>query len=405
MRFESFLLCFPLIAACGDRASSGGGVTLRDSAGITIVESSAPPPNAAASLQVETTASLTLGVEEGDEALQLHRVSDAMRLPDGRIVIANSGTHELRLFDAGGKYLRSVGRRGGGPGEFGDFSFPRLFRHGDKIYATDDNGFRVHAYNLEIGFRETRRFQMPMELPRPFPRGVLADGSWLSMAYRGGGALRGPPGSVITLSFTLLVFDSTGAFARTFGSFEGRKRYVNQVGDNTHYPYLPLTADPVIRARSGEGVVLRGANAELELWSADGSLTRIIRWPRERTRSADVYPRIRGAELERIAQADERTRVMYGAFYRKELPLPEFVPLYQNAIVDEAQRIWVERYRTIIDDPTPRWDVIDTTGQWVGTVATPRGVTVYQIGGDFLLGLQRDSLGVERVVLHRVHGG
>src|SRR5690606_9435503 len=112
------------------------------------------------------------------------------------------------------------------------------------------------------------------------------------------------------------------------------------------------TVEPVIRARGAEGVVLRGENAELDIWSDDGTLTRLIRWPRERTRSADVYPRLRDAELERVAEADERSRVMYGAFYKKDLPLPEFVPLYQNAIVDEAQRIWVERYRTIIDDPT-----------------------------------------------------
>lgn len=126
MRVRVILLCGLFFTSCGETAPTpGDGVTVRDSAGISVVESSAPPQSGAGPLQVATATSLTIGEEEGAESLLLHRVRTALRLPDGRIVIANGGSHELRLVDASGMYLRSVGRMGGGPGEFSEFAAPR----------------------------------------------------------------------------------------------------------------------------------------------------------------------------------------------------------------------------------------------------------------------------------------
>ena len=44
----------------------------------------------------------------------------ALRLPNGQIVIANSGSNELRYYDSAGVFLYAVGREGFGPGEFKD---------------------------------------------------------------------------------------------------------------------------------------------------------------------------------------------------------------------------------------------------------------------------------------------
>lgn len=41
-----------------------------------------------------------------------------LRLDDGRIVIADMYDAAVRYFDASGRLIRKVGRRGAGPGEF-----------------------------------------------------------------------------------------------------------------------------------------------------------------------------------------------------------------------------------------------------------------------------------------------
>lgn len=56
------------------------------------------------------------GVGENQE---LFGVTGALRLADGRVVVANGKPRELRVYDSHGKFLTRIGRAGGGPGEFG----------------------------------------------------------------------------------------------------------------------------------------------------------------------------------------------------------------------------------------------------------------------------------------------
>jgi len=61
---------------------------------------------------------LEIGVREGEEEYQFFRVGGSVRLADGRIVVANTGGRELRVFGPDGSYEKTIGRDGEGPGEF-----------------------------------------------------------------------------------------------------------------------------------------------------------------------------------------------------------------------------------------------------------------------------------------------
>lgn len=401
------VLVFAVIAACNERSpSTPAGVTVFDSVGVRIVESSAPLLAAPDELVViDEAAALVIGAEAGDELYQLHRVSDATSLPDGRIVIANSGSSELRVFDSEGVFIARAGRQGAGPGEFGAFAATRLHFVQGELLATDPGLFRLHAFDSTLALIETRSFTLSAELPRPLLRGVFDDGSWLAIAFDAGGSLRGAPGSVIGTSFAITIHDARGKLLRRFGRFDGRKRYVNAVGEITHYPQLPFTSDAVVQPYGKQILVLRGDQPEVELWDTDGTLRTRMRWSRERVRSADWYARYRDEAVAALATASERDRRLYGAFYEKDLPLPEFAAMYDEVVVDSARRIWVRRYRLPGDTGDEQWDVLDDSGQWLGTTSTPRGLEIFEIGSSHLLGRVRDSLGVERVVLHALRAG
>lgn len=402
----SFLALAGLLLAaalgCADRAPSASTqTTASDSAGIRIVVAAQPPSGSSAVLLVDAAPALTIGAEEGEAEYEFFRVSDAVRLPDGRIVVANSGTSELRVFDSTGRFMARVGRGGAGPGEFGSYPI-RLHYVGGELLASDAEAARLHVFDSSLALIETRRFTLTPEVPRPQLRGLLADGAWLATAFDSGGALRGPPGSVITTRFAITLFDSRGEFLRRFGQFSGRPRYVNTVGETTHYPHLPLTVDAVVRPFGNQVLVVRGDRPEVELWNTDGTLSALLRWPRERPLASEWYPRYRELAIASLATANERNRRLYGAFYAKDLPLPEYAAMYENALVDSALRIWLLRYRLPGEDGDPQWDVLDESGRWLGVVSTPLGLEVFRISGDHLMGQMRDSLGVERVVLHRL---
>ncbi|MBA3557790.1 MAG: hypothetical protein H0W30_04235 [Gemmatimonadaceae bacterium] len=160
-----------LVACAGEAKAPAGSATVRDSAGIQIVENVSPKWTVAERWTVADTPALKIGEAEGDTNYQLFRANDAVRLSDGRIVVANSGTHQLRFYDRDGRYLHSIGRRGGGPSEFENLGFLARFG-GDSLLIYDFNGRRVSVFTSDGGF--VRSFSLVREGavnpsgPKPF---------------------------------------------------------------------------------------------------------------------------------------------------------------------------------------------------------------------------------------------
>jgi len=68
-------------------------------------------------------------------------------------------------------------------------------------------------------------------------------------------------------------------------------------------------------------------------------------------------------------------------------------------VLDDAGLLWARRYA--VDPDAPRqWVVFGQDGRALGTVALPSGLSVAQIGNDFVLGMWRDTLGVRLVRRH-----
>jgi len=98
-----------LIAACG--AGDRGGhapVVVRDSAGIVIVENAVIPGPDALGWRIADSPAVVIGSAEGEADDVLHNVSGALRLPDGRIVIADTEHPEYRVYGADGALERIV---------------------------------------------------------------------------------------------------------------------------------------------------------------------------------------------------------------------------------------------------------------------------------------------------------
>ncbi len=403
-RLLTIALSLITAAACGGETGSHAQAPVtRDSAGIQIVESSAPQFSGladSAPLRVDQEPALTIGVEEGDEPYQLNRVSDALRFPDGRIAISNAGIGEIRLFDAAGRYLRSVGRRGAGPAEFSGYSSAAMYPMGDSVLALDNGSFRLHLFGPDMRYVETRPFALTSAGGHPMMRGVFADGSWLTMAYESGGAMGGQPGTVLRMPYALLHYDAKGQLLNEIVKLDSHLRYVHQFGQGIHFPAIPLSADPLDAVSGNEVYILRGPKAEIEVYDRNGRMIRLVRWARLPTRAADVWPQIKERDLATMSAGN---RAAYADYYAQDLPIPEFAPMYGAIRVDAVQRIWLQRYDVESGMAPLTWDVLASDGTWLGAVQTPKGFLLYRVGEDYLLGRQVDSLGVERVQLLRMH--
>jgi hypothetical protein len=360
--------------ACSGSGNSAGTFTVSDSSGVEIAVSTGPLWRESAGWNIDPTPSVEIGVEEGEEPYMLSRVFDALRLPDGRILVGNSATSEIRVFDREGKFLKSVGRKGNGPGEFGELSSVRFWRLRDgSLLGYDGGNLRVHLFDSTFAYQRTVRIESTRDGLRAFLQGVFADGSWQMLALVP--ELKNEPGTYLRSAQQFVRFNPNGTPDTTLRRVAGRTRFVHQFGSTTQFPFVPFTAEPL--AAAGEHLwVVNGGGTELEQRNLRGDLVRVVRLMRDIPRTADVYAR-------------------YGLNH----PLPERIPAYQAILIDATSHVWLERYR-LPGDTIPKWDVVAPNGRWLGAVSVPPRLRVMQVGMDFVLGRHLDSLGVERIRVH-----
>lgn len=383
-------------AGCGVDAERTEGPAVRDSAGITIVQNTSPVWSDGAAWRVATKPIVTIGGLAEEEEDQLFRVVDAVRLSDGRIVVANAGTQDLRFYDAEGRFLQASGGEGSGPGEFQ--ALAALIRlPADSLLTWDFRNRRAQVFGPDGGF--ARSFQIESQV-RIWPLGAFGDGTLLVSSQDIFGSRSRP--DIWRDSLTYLRYDRTGEPIDTVGEFAGPEYYTSAEGAAMASVLVTsriLGLQPQT-AVHGTGFYY-GESDEYEIgyYAANGELQRLIRLARpSREVSADLKEQYVADLLERSSNEQFRTRLERIV---EEMPFPETLPAFQRMLVDPEGNLWVADY------PPPggartHWSVFDPDGRWLGALDTPNGLTVYQIGTDFILGRRLDELNVERLDLYRL---
>ena len=143
MRFTTTVSTIALalfVAACAGGGPGSDTYAARDSAGIHIVESVAPVWGEGDAWELGQRPLVDIGGLEGDPVYELYRVTNAVRLTNGRIVIGNSGSNKIRFYDESGTHLLDAGGEGEGPGEFAFVSWVTHTVEGQIAYKRDIGG-------------------------------------------------------------------------------------------------------------------------------------------------------------------------------------------------------------------------------------------------------------------------
>ena len=383
----SVLGCF-IALACGDQGSDPepSGVQERDSAGIRIVENPLPPADSRLDWQIGPEPTLSIGELEGEEPYLLHFVRNTMRLRDGRIVVANGGSNELRFFDAMGNHLASRGGRGEGPGELG-----RLLRidpwPGDSILARDAPNQGISVFDSDGNYGRTFTLAdhgfVPGFLWNPFyptgDGGMIVVSNWEQ---------RGVDDTRILDEIKVQIRDGEGELRSELGTHPGTE------SNDTRWATIYYRQSVV--APWGDLVII-GTNYryELKAFTRDGTLARIVRRGHElrAPTEEEVMARIEASTRPGTGLEEMRRR-------RQITVVAEYHPAYRGARSDAAGYLWVREYDFPFEErPAPLWTVFDPDGRMLGLLETPRGLSVNEIGEDYILGVARDELRVERVQL------
>lgn len=383
-------IILPLVAACG--VDSDTERTLRsrtrDSADITIVENALPAQDSRLGWRIGEAPAVSIGTDEGDEGEMLFIVLDATRLADGRIVVANAGTSELRVFGADGAYPEAWGGQGDGPGEFSAYTPEPVSRWpGDSIAAGNMLAARVEIFDSQ---------------GNPGRTVTLADGYHSLLGVMPDGTMLVKPSTVLTgvfvagaplfrrdEKFGLLRPD--GELRVSLGALPGEEWFSSPAGPMAMpHPFGRST----IATIWGDLVVVAPTDRyELRAYRSDGTLVRIIR--RDHELRSPTRAELDAELFERYADLSEVRREGLLA-ETADMPLVESFPAFEALQSDPLGYLWVQEYG-LPGQAGNVWTVFDAEGRVQGFVETPPGLDVFEIGGDYVLGMTADELDVERV--------
>lgn len=380
----------------------------RDSAGVLVATTLGTRARAPTGWVVDTLPEYEVGKLDGEEPYLFTRIEGAQQLSDGRVVVLDEASCELRFFGPHGVLLEHKGGMGEGPGEFHPaggcvlvpspgndslraFNNPSLSffdghgRFSHRFTARWD-GKRVTRVHGVAGGRvlvEIRYFPMINENPM----------------FRTGGVSPEPA----TSDFALLDLD-TGVPVWE-GFFPGVHEY--RVLPNSLY-FLPFDILPdAVLGRDALFLTLgEDQGPEILEYDMSGRLRRVIRLAEAMVAPSpgdidklvefrlDPYD-LPDTSRERFSDIQTRN---YG-----EMPLPKIMPVFSRLLVDEVGWLWAELHRFDIRAPV-RWLVFNPNGEGLGSVDMPSDLHVWQIGRDFVLGVWKDELEVEYVRRHALRG-
>ena len=363
--------------------------SLRDSAGVTIAESAAPRWAGTEPWRVEPVLDLTTSGR--GEPHYFYLVMDAVRLRDGGIAVAESGSDEVRFFSPTGEFLGARGRTGEGPGEFQEL-WSLDWTRGDSLVVFDNQLQRITVVPTDGG-----RYRV---LPLRPSGGTFV--SELHPMNDGTFVARLPPlwvpkpkDGLYRDPEPLVRLDSQGTIVDTLTILAGFEDFQWLARGLSGVPLFGKDSDYAV---FGDRVYTGDADEmEVRVLAPSGELERIIRVPDlDLTLRADEIREEREALLGPDPSSRRRDWVAV-------LPDPDSRPAYRSLVVDTEGYVWAEEGlggMTRMTNGKPwKWNVFSPEGEWLGAVSLPNRFVVFEIGPDHVLGKRTDDLDVTHVEL------
>jgi hypothetical protein len=407
------LLCLACVVAlgceAGDRPGGDGAVwsgEIEDSTGVTIVLNPPPPSDGAwGDWRVEER--LAVGPTSGRPETDFGYVAD-VALEADTLYVLDQFAQTVHVFGPDGSLVRGVGGPGEGPGELSRFATTLLLVRADTVMIADWGQGRMHRFGRDGSFVDA--LSLPGEGARSWWR-VAGDGRvhfraltrYVDEESRWRGEDR------------LLRAADAWDHPDTVFSFAYREADLGGPGR----PALPLVVNAPTWEVLPDGRLVWTTldDTRLRVHDSTGSLERLI--GAEDWVPRPLAPSDEAALLELMGDKLVFLGGTRATVQQLDTEVPETLPPVTTVRAGPEGTIWVQRLGRVADahpmalnTPDPPtgwggalWDVLDAEGRRVGAVDLGPRVRVTRVLDDRVVGVRRDELGREEVVVWALERG
>ena len=353
---------------------------------------------------------VSIGELDGPEEYLFGSVSSIAVDDDHNVYVLDGQADQILQYDALGDYVRTVARRGEGPGEL-DRADQVAFLPDGRLVVTDPRNRRVQLLGPEAGDRE----EWPLQDSHPYgSHGLWTDTAGRTYTFHvdatatgmdamldGVVIVRGPDGTHLdTLPGPASDFDPPMLTASS-----KPRGPTGATGHRTEpVPFSPAA----VWAGHPHGGILKGISSDYRIDLLLGD--RVLRIER-------AFDPIPVPPAERDHYRDSIMDMMLWMDPDWEWngpPIPESKPVFRRLHSGKDGRIWVElspELRSASDislGERIRYDVFEAGGTYLGAVDAPadfRAAINPVFDGDYVWAVTRDELDVQRVVRYRIVRG
>ena len=374
------IMSFALVGACARGERTRSSVTIDTVAGVVHVRNGGE----AAEWRLEPL--VTIGTPDGPASFG--EVRAIIADDDGLIYVADSKASEIRVFDARGTHVRTMGRRGAGPAEFG--LLYSIGWTGDTIAVLDPGNARIGLLSPAgewLGqLRHERLTGSRLYLYQ------LGDSLYWQGARRG----TGPTLEGIFLRYSKGKIDTIPAPRPTPAAMATSIVCPHPTGGGISFFSNPYASRPApVPAPDGQIAVVPSTSYAVAILDATGDTVRVVEkayqpvpitdaeWDEATAPYRDWMSKAPGAKCDPVEFTRPASKAAIGGVFH-----------------DDAGRMWVEA----VAPEGFTFDVFDRDGRQVATMVAPerqRGVPP-AFRGDRVYLVVADSLDVQSVAVYGI---
>ena len=399
-RLAPTLIAAAVAAACATDAPPGGptretlpnGALLVRYPGLPAIDSVGPEVT---DVQVD----LKLGSLDGDDPNVIFGdLRGIQAASDGTIYVADNQALEVRVFSSAGEYLRTIVRRGEGPGEI--LRTNGIILSGDTLLWVNETR-QWTIIGVDPDGNELRRFTKPV-----WVRGYIWDGVFDRRGRYWKEAIHEDADVVARRERATGLFNyeyrsyyksydlATGGVDSVFMGESVYLEYIARREERTFYFPIPFVSSDIAVVHPPGGFWHAGTDSYRLIRTGEGGDTVVVveaELPVQTVTDDDRSAYVREI-VERIPE--ERREIEAAAALA-----PEVKPILESFFVDDQSRLWVKRL--VPNDASPFYDLFSEDGDYLGSVRlgfTPAPNTVLWVQHGNIYTWVVDELDVQYVV-------